>query len=158
MGYFTRVFCATKNKPTIQSILDFVIANGIDVSSNLNGAELLTENWNHFELIYDKNRLPLLVELNGLENSDGLAEEELEEFLEFVGKPRFYELKKKKVAEHLKKTEYIICVQLPTNDIVDKGYDANGELMEFFEKNFSGMIQADREGFYDGPKLLLELE
>jgi len=158
MGYYTRVFCATKNKPTVQNILDFLIAKGVDVSSNLNGTDLQTENWNHFELIYDENRLPLLIELNGLGNSDGLAEEELEEFLEFAGEPRFYELKKKKVVGHLKKTEYIVCIQLPTNDIVDKGYDANGELMEYFEKNFSGMIQADREGFYDGPKLLLKLE
>lgn len=158
MGYFTRVFCATKNKPTVQSILDFIIANGVDVSSNLSGTDLQSKNWGHFELIYDKNKLPLLVELNGLENSDGLAEEELEEFLEFVGIPRFYELKKKKVFAHLKKTEYIVCIQLPTNDIEDKGYDANGELMQYFEKNFSGMIQADREGFYDGSKLLLELE
>ena len=157
MGYYTRVFCATKNKPVVQSILDFITTNGIDVSSNLNIVDLKTENWNHFELIYDRKRLPLLVELNELGNSDGLAEEELEEFLEYVGQPRFYELKKKKVVGHLKKTEYIVCIQLPTNDIEDKGYDANGELMHYFEKNFSGMIQADCEGFYDGPKLLLEL-
>jgi len=44
MGYYTRVFCATKNKPTVQNILDFLIAKGVDVSSNLNGTDLQTEN------------------------------------------------------------------------------------------------------------------
>ena len=158
MGYYTRVFCATKNKPNVQSILDYIIANGIEVNSNLKGADLETIDWKHFELTYDSERLPLLVELNELGDEEGLAEEELEEFLEFVGKPKFYEPKKKKVVGHLKKTEYIVCIQLPTNDIVDKGYDANGELMHFFKENFSGMVQADREGFYDRHKLLLELE
>ena len=62
-----------------------------------------TTDWDHFELKYDSDRLPLLVELNMLGDESGLAEEELEEFLEFVGEPKFYQGKKKKVVGHLKK-------------------------------------------------------
>ena len=89
-----------------------------------------------------------MIELNEKGLSKGIVEEEINEFLKFIGKPKFFELKKKKVINQLKSTEYIICIQLPTNDIVDKGYDVNGELMEFIELNYSGMVQADREGFY----------
>jgi len=158
MGYFTRVFCATTQKPKIRVILESLKSDGFNVGVNLAESELDHEEWTNFELIYDLERLPLLVELNQKGQSDGLAEEEIEEFLEFVGKPKFYELNKKKVIDHLKSTEYIVCIQLPTNDIVDQGYNVNGELMEFIELNCSGMVQADREGFYSKNNLILELK
>ncbi|KAB7530236.1 hypothetical protein F8C76_01630 [Flagellimonas olearia] len=157
MGYYTRVLCVTKNKPTVQNILCFLTANGVEVRSNLNERDLQTKDWNHFELVYDENSPPLLVELNLVGNSDGLAEEELEELLGYIGTPNFYELKKKKVIGHLKRTKYIICVQLPIHAMKDKGHDVNGKLMQYFQRNFSGMIQIDRKGFYNGSELLLEL-
>lgn len=157
MAYFTRVFCSTNQKPKINEILEKLKSDGFNVSVNLTESELDNDNWTNFELTYDTERLPLLVELNQKGNSDGLAEEEIEEFLEFVGVPKFYELRKKKVISHLKSTEYIVCIQLPISDIVAKGYDTNGELMEFIELNYSGMVQADKEGFYLKNKLLVEL-
>jgi len=158
MGYFTRVFCSTNRKPKINEILDSLKFHGFNISVNLSESKINNENWTNFELTYDSERLPLLVELNQKGKSDGVAEEEIKEFLEFVGKPKFYELKKKKVINHLKSTEYIICIQLPTNDIVDQGYNVNGELMEFIELNYSGIVQADKEGFYSKNNLLVELK
>ena len=158
MGYFTRVFCSTKRKPKISRILESLKSHGFNISVNLSESKINNENWTNFELTYDPERLPLLVELNQKGKSDGLAEEEIEEFLEFIEKPKFYELKKKKVINHLKSTEYIICIQLPTNDIIDQGYEVNGKLMEFMELNYSGMVQADKEGFYAKNNLIVELK
>ena len=158
MGYFTRVFCSSNQKPKISGILAHLKSVGFDLSVNLTESELNAENWTDFELIYDNVRLPLLVELNRKEEKEQLAEEELEEFFEIIGTAKFYELNKKKVIKHLKATKYIVCIQLPTNDIVDKGYDINGELMEYLELNFKGMAQADKEGFYLRNELLFELK
>ena len=46
-----------------------------------------------------------------------------------------------------------MAAQLPTSDIDDDGYDANGWVMRFFLDDHDGMIQADGEGFYDRDKL-----
>ena len=158
MGYFTRVFCTSKKKPKISGIIERLKSNGFNINVNLKESELNKKDWTNFELIYDPEQLPLLVELNQKGTSGGLVEEEIEEFLEFIGKPTLFELKKKKVINHLKLTEYIICIQLPINDIVGQGYNVNGELMKYIELNFSGMIQADNEGFYAKNNLILELE
>ncbi len=158
MGYYTRVFCKSKLRPKIYAILDEVESKGFKMVTNLSDSEAKNDNWKQFELIYDKERLPLQVELNEIENPNGLAAEEIDEFLELVGEPRLLEIKKKKVISHLKETKYIVCIQLPTSDIVDIGYDVNGELMRYLEINFSGMIQADNEGFYLGTKRILELK
>jgi hypothetical protein len=158
MGYYTRVFCSSQKKPKISEILENLNSNGFTVGSNLDLENLENSEWTDFELNYNSERLPLLIELNEIGKSDELAEEEISEFIEFVGKPKFLELKKKKVVNHLKKTNYIVCIQLPTSDIIDAGYNVNGELMAYLEKNFSGITQADGEGFYLNSKLLIRLE
>lgn len=158
MGYYTRVFCSSKNKPKIKELLESLKSNGFAVESDLDEEDLENSEWTNFELNYAPEKLPLLVELNEKGKSDGLVEEEILEFIQFVGKPNLLELNKKKVINHLKNTDYIICIQLPTLDIVDEGYNVNGELMAYVERNFSGMIQADREGFYLNNKLLVKIE
>ena len=125
MGYYTRVFCKSKSRPSVKQILDKLNLVGHAVNSNLDANELKLENWNHFELIYKKGKLPILVELNQIGHSDGLAEEEIEEFQESIGKPGIFDSIKKKVLKHLEKTEFILCNQLPISDIDDNGYDVN---------------------------------
>lgn len=158
MGYYTRVFCSSKRKPKIIDLINNLKSIGFDIKSNLDEKDLENPNWTDFELIYDSERLPLLVELNEIGKSHGLAEEEVNEFLEFIGKPKFLQLNKKKVISQLNKTYYIVCIQLPITDIIDKGYDVNGELMSYVANNFLGMIQADKEGFYCNNKLIVKLE
>lgn len=155
MGYYTRVFCSSKIKPKVHLLIEYLTENGHTVWTN---PKELEDDWTDFELMYDSERLPLLIELNEKGNSDGLAEQELTEFFEFIGKGNIFELNKKKVITHLNRTEYIVCIQLPTSDIIDEGYDVNGNLMSYIETNFSGMTQADGEGFYLNNKLLLKLE
>ncbi|MDN5211491.1 hypothetical protein QQ020_05500 [Fulvivirgaceae bacterium BMA12] len=156
MGYFTRVFCKANNRPSVKQILDNLNSFGYSVTSNLNPDELESEDWANFELNYKDGKLPILVELNQLENSDGLAEEEIEEFKETIGKPGLFSLSKKKVLTQLEKTKFILCNQLPISDIDDDGYDVNGELMQIFVSECEGMIQCDGEGFYFGTKLILK--
>ena len=158
MGYYTRVFCSSKEKPKINGILESLKAKGFKVRVNLDKSALNDTNWTSFELTYAEGKSPLLIEINEKGKSDGIAEEEIEEFLEFIGKPKLYELKKKKVLNHLKQTEFIICIQLPTTDFIDLGYDVNGDLMEYIAEEFSGIVQADGEGFYEKNKLIVELE
>ncbi len=158
MGYYTRVFCSSQKKPKIGEIIEKLNSNGFKVWANLDVENLDNSEWTNFELNYHSERLPLLIELNEIGKSDELAEEEISEFIEFIGKPKFLEFKKKKIVNHLKKTKFIVCIQLPTSDIIEIGYDINGALMEYLEKKFLGMTQADREGFYLNSKLLIELE
>ncbi|HCQ14214.1 hypothetical protein [Flavobacterium sp.] len=155
MGYYTRVFCSSKIKPKVNLLIEYLTEIGHTVWTN---PKELEDDWTDFELMYDSERLPLLIELNEKGNSDGLAEQELLEFFEFIGKANIFELSKKKVISHLDRTEYIVCIQLPTNDIIDEGYDVNGNLMSYLERNFSGMTHADREGFYLNNKLLLKIK
>ena len=158
MGYYTRVFCSNQNKPKIGKILENLNSNGFAVYANIEIENLNDSDWTNFELRYRSERLPLLIELNEVGKFDELAEEEISEFIEFIGKPKFLELAKKKIINHLKKSRYIVCIQLPTSDITELGYDVNGELMAYLEKNFSGMTQADKEGFYLNNTLLMKLE
>lgn len=147
MGYFTRVFCSNTSYPKISDILQKLKLDGFHTTTNLQESELNNLNWTNFELTYDVDRLPLLIEINKKGKSNELVEEEIKEFLNSIGPPKFYELKKKRVINHLKSTEYIICIQLPTSDITNKGYDVNGLLMKHIECDFSGIIQVDGEGF-----------
>lgn len=131
-------------------------SKGYAVKSNLDENELQSENWTNFELIYKEGKLPILVELNRIGESDGLAEEEIEEFKEAVGIPGIFESNKKKVIKHLAQTNFILCNQLPTSDIDDDGYDINSELMLIFSSECEGLIQCDGEGFYSGTKLIVK--
>jgi hypothetical protein len=156
MGYFTRVFCKSNSKPNVKQILEKLNSKSHSAKSNLDENELQAENWTDFELIYKEGKLPILVELNEIKKSDGLAEEEIEEFKEAIGKPGLFDSSKKKVLKHLNQTTFILCNQLPTSDIDDDGYDINGELMEIFATECEGMVQCDGEGFYSGTKLIIK--
>jgi len=156
MGYFTRVFCKSNKKPNVGQILDNLTSKGHTATTNLEQDEIKSENWTEFELHYKEGKLPILVELNQIGESDGLAEEEIEEFKEAIGKPRLFNSSKKKVLKHLDQTIFILCNQLPTSDIDDNGYDINGDLMEIFRIECDGMIQCDGEGFYSGNKLIVK--
>jgi len=156
MGYFTRVFCKSNSKPNVKQILEMLNSKNFSAKSNLDENELQSEKWTDFELIYKEGKLPILVELNQINESDGLAEEEIEEFKEAIGKPKLFDSKKKKVIKHLDQTNFILCNQLPTSDIDDDGYDINGQLMEIFATECEGMIQCDGEGFYSGNKLIVK--
>jgi len=158
MGYYTRVFCKSDKKPTIHEALDHLNKSGHDlkIKSNLREEEQNTFEWKDFELVYKADKLPILVECNNINDEDGLAKEEIEEFLDEIGEAGILAFDKKKVVRHLQATKYIVVTQLPTSDIDDDGYKVNGEFLKFFVDNYEGMMQADSEGFYEGTQLILK--
>jgi hypothetical protein len=114
--------------------------------------------WEQVPLLYKHGKLPILAECNRDDGSeDSLLQSEIEEFLDMVGSPGLFP-SKRRVVQHLKNTKFIIACQLPTSDIDDDGYNANGEFLNYFVEHCGGMIQADGEGFYDGDKILVKCE
>ena len=65
---------------------------------------------------------------------------------------------KKRIVDHLKATRFIIALRLPKADMDDAGWDANGQILTYFLDHCGALIQADGEGFYEGAKLILEIE
>jgi hypothetical protein len=62
------------------------------------------------------------------------------------------------VIVHLNSTRFIVACQLPSTDIDDDGFDANGEFLNYFVERCGGMIQADGEGFYEGHEVVVPLK
>jgi hypothetical protein len=160
MGYYTRVFCKADGKPALSQVLNHINNSGLDfkIEFNLGETDQNTTEWKELELIYKTGKLPILVEYNSVSDDDGLAKEEIEEFLDEIGEAGILAFNKKKIVRHLQATKYIVVTQLPTSDIDDDGYNANGELLKFFVDNYEGVIQADGEGFYEGTKIILKTE
>lgn len=158
MGYYVRVFCKSENKPKVKQIIEHVnsLEYTFKIETNLTPEEEDTNNWTEFELKYKAGKLPLLVEFNDLLDSDGLAKAEIEEFIESIGEPWLFGNNKKKIINHLRGTRYIITNQLPTSDLDDDGYDANGAFFNYFVENYEGMFHADGEGFYEGQKIIFK--
>src|SRR5262245_14769558 len=135
MGYYTRVFCKSDQKPSVRQVLDHVRKSGYEfkIESNLVEADQDSHEWKDFELVYKPNNLPILVEYNDITDEDGLAKEEIEEFLDEIGDAGILAFNKKKIVRHLQATKYILVAQLPTSDIDDDGYKVTQELLKFFE-------------------------
>ena len=153
MGYYTRVFCCADRFPALSEIQAYM--HSFNLSYRLEG-EVDDNNkyWSNFELHYKEGKHPIPVELNWCDEDDSVGKEELEEFVDGIGRPGL-SLKKRKTIEQLKKTKFIICNQL-LSDLDDNGYSANDRLMQFFVEKYEGMIHAENEGFYnrDGTILL----
>lgn len=158
MGYYVRVFCTSDKKPTIRQVLDHINQSGcgFTAQTNLSDEELSTETWTSFDLSYKKGRLPILVECNHIADADGLAKDEINEFMDELGPAGFFACKKKKVIQHLQACKYIVTNQLAISDFEDIGYDANGEFLTYFVSNYGGIIHAEGEGFYKGTDVIVK--
>ena len=157
MGYCIRAFCASEKVPTPRALLEYAKKKGVSLALEVDGIDIDNANWNQLEWVYKDGKLPILMECNRDTSEDGLLRKEIDEFLDFIGKPGF-SLAKRRVIGHLKESKYIIACQLPTSDIDDDGYDANGTLLTYFVENHSAIIQADGEGFYEGNKVVVAIE
>ena len=156
MGYFNRIFCKSKEIPDIKMIMDFVNSDFKEAFTNQLNKDLESQSWNEFELYYHKDKSPIIVEINRVESSRNLAKEEIEEFKEFIGKPKLFETKKRKVIRHLNNTNFIICNQL-LSDLDDEGEQVNWSLLRFFERNYEGIIQVDGQGIFIDEKYLIKI-
>ena len=154
MSYYVRSFCKSEKVPTVTEL-------ETTLKSEYPAIRLETEDskdgvWENLEFYYKDSNQPVVVECSYNNSPESMAAEECEEFIEEIGKPGL-SIVKRKVLEHLQQTKYIISCQL-LSDIDDDGYHLNGELLNIFVNNYSGLIQADGEGFYNGHKLIVELK
>jgi len=159
MGYYVRAFCTSTDVPKLNDVLEWLSNRGLIISiDDEEKAKLDSSDWKQISLYYKTGKLPILAECNCDNGSEEcLMREEVNEFLEFIGKPGL-SLNKRRVLKHLANTKFIIACQLPTSDIDDDGYDANGEFLRYFIEHCDGMIQADGEGFYSGNEIIVKLE
>ena len=159
MGYYLRVFCKSDSKPKVKQILDHIngLSSGFKTITNLTPGECDSNSWTEFELKYKSSKLPISIEYNQVSGASELAKEEIQEFIEEIGAPGLFSIKKKKIIKHLRETKYIVASQL-LSDIDDDGYNANGEFLKYFVNNYEGLIHADGEGFYSNDKIILETE
>jgi hypothetical protein len=155
LGYYLRAFCKSE-VPPLRRVLEWVANEGVVLELD-GGSELLDdENWREAEIRYDEGKQPLVVDVSRASSNDELLSDEVEEFVEFLedvdDSPE-----KQKVLEQLRESRAVVGAQL-LGDIDDAGYSAIGVLLSFFVEHCGAMIQADGEGFYDGDRLLVELE
>ena len=59
--------------------------------------------------------------------------------------------------DHLQQSKAVVAAQL-LGDIDDDAYTAAGTFLAYFVEHCGGLIQADGEGFYEGDRLIVELE
>ena len=172
MGYYVRAFCTASKVPDLAAIQSWLrergsaaVIDGPDraVEAAQQGVskppvlELQSSDWEQVAVVYRTGKLPILAECNRDDGTDtSLLRQELEEFIELIAEPGLSE-PKKQVLEHLRSTKFIIACQLPTSDIEDDGYDANGDFLTYFVEQCGGMIQADGEGFYEGAEVIVKL-
>jgi hypothetical protein len=150
MGYYLRAFCTSDNIPPLRTVLDWADTQGVRLEAR--AADLATPNWEQAELLYKPDKSPIIAEAN----AGDLLREEVDEFVEFL-EDVDESPEKKKVLEHLEQSKAVVAAQLIGN-IDDDGYTAVGTFLTYFVDHCGGLIQADGEGFYEGDKLIVEVE
>lgn len=130
----------------------FEWADGRGVHLEAPSADLDAPGWEQAEIVYKSDRQPFVAELNTGE----LLREELEEFFEFL-EDVADSPEKQKVLDHLEQSKAVVAAQL-LGDVDDDGYTAAGTFLTYFVEHAGGLIQADGEGFYEGDRLIVEVE
>lgn len=161
MSYFIRAFCTLGELPPLRSVLASAAEHGSNLALNpaLTSPDTLEDTgWTRAGIGYKNNNAPILLEVyRDIEEEDSSMREEVEEFLEFLeDAPR--NRHRRRVEKHLKNTRFIVSAQLPRSDIDEDGFAAVGNVLEYFVDNNGALIQADGEGFYEGRKLIVELD
>jgi hypothetical protein len=172
MGYYIRAFCTAQHPPRLADIQGWLRERGsravlddpdhavMASRDNAISAPILdldTSEWQQVALIYKVAKLPILAECSRDDGKqDSLLHAEVREFADAV-REALPEDARTRVLAHLQATQFIVACQLPTSDIDDDGYDANGYFLAYFVKHCGAMIQADGEGFYDGSTMILPL-
>lgn len=160
MSYLVRAFCSAERPPTVRTVLDSLRSKGVGLSVGPewdNPETLDTPEWEGFDLIYAQGKLGIMVECGRVDDEeDDLAVEEIAEFIDLIG-PADGSADKQRVLNHLQATHFIVSCRL-LGDIDEDGFQANGDFLNYFVEKCGGMIQADGEGFYDGPNVIVPLE
>jgi hypothetical protein len=150
MGYYLRAFCTSPDIPPLRPVFEWAESQGVRFASP--SADLDASGWQQAEVVYKSDRQPFVAETD----ADQLLREEIEEYLEFLDDVD-ESSDKQKVVDHLGQTKAVVAAQL-LGDVDDDGYTAAGTFLTYFVKHCGGMIQADGEGFYEGDRLIVELD
>jgi hypothetical protein len=78
MGYYLRAFCMSAEIPPLRTVFDWAETQGVRLEAP--SADLETNAWEQAELVYKKDRSPIVAEAN----KGDLVREEIEEFTEFL--------------------------------------------------------------------------
>jgi hypothetical protein len=149
MGYFLRTFCTSDELPPLQTVLVWAEAHGVslETTSAADGRD-----WEQVEVSYSPDAAPFIIEAN----TGDLLTDEVAEFVDFLedvdDSPE-----KQKVLDHLHRSKAVVAAQL-LGDVPDDGFDPVGTFLAYFVENCGVMIQADGAGFYEGERLIVELE
>ena len=140
--------------PTVSCLVDYLESKGLSIciESSSGPAE---ESCRQAVFRYRAEKTPIVVERNCPEDGDTLFGKEIEEFLEKIGRPGLSPAKRK-VIRHLKQTNFILAVRLPS-DIDPAGFQVSDAILHYCINHCGALIQADEEGFYQGTKLILPL-
>lgn len=160
MGYHIRAFCTANEVPSIAGLLEWLGKRQIhtEIQDGPPSANLESRQWKQVSLAYKSGKEPLVLKLetdNGTKDSP--LRKTIDTFLEQVG-PAGKSQAKQRVVTHLKATRFIVTCELPAQDMDNEGWDANGQILTFLGEYHGALVQADREGFYDGDKLILQLK
>jgi hypothetical protein len=150
MGYYLRAFCTSSDIPSLRAVFEWAEDQGVRLEAP--SAVLDAPKWQQAEVIYKSDRQPLVAETGAGE----LLREEVEEFLELL-EDVDESTEKQTVLQHLQQSKAVVAAQL-LGDIDDDGYTAAGTFLTYFVEHCGGMIQADGEGFYEGDRIIVELD
>lgn len=171
MGYYVRAFCTASRSPRLADVQEWLRKRGsravLDsadhaVEASRGGTmpspvlDLDTPDWEQIAITYKAGKLPILAQINRERDDRGVLREEIAEFSKLLSDAA-PEAARMRVLAHLRATTFIVACQLPTSDIDDDGYRANGDFLEYFVQHCGGLMQADGEGFYEGVRVILPL-
>ncbi len=156
MDYYIRAFCIADQVPTLREVVQWLESRELKLV--VEGAAGLDDpHWQEASFFYQRDRKPIIVQCARATGPDSPARKQADDFIARIGPPgKSYA--KKRVVNHLKETRFVIANKLPVDDMTDAGWDANGQILTYFRDNCRAMIQADREGFYEGTALVLKME
>lgn len=150
MAYYLRAFCTSDDIPALRVVFDWAAGQGVQLEAP--AADLDAQRWEQAEVIYKPDRQPFIAE----RNTGDLLREEVEEFAEFLEEAD-NSPEKQAVLDHLERSKAVVAAQL-LGDIDDDGYNAVGAFLTYYVERCGGLIQADGEGFYEGERLIVELD
>ena len=150
MAFYLRAFCTSDEIPPLRAVFEWAEGRGVRLKAP--AADLDAQGWTQAEVIYQPDRQPFIAE----RNTGDLLGEEVEEFAELL-EDTDDSPEKQRVLDHLERCEAVVAVQL-LGDIDDAGYTAAQTFLTYYVEHCGGVIQADGEGFYEGDRLIVELD
>jgi hypothetical protein len=150
MGYYLRAFCTSSDLPALRTVFEWAMGHGVDLEAP--SADLDADGWQQAQIVYKPDKQPFVAEAD----TEDLVREEVEEFVDLLEDVNDAS-EKKKVLDHLQQSKAVVATQL-LNDVDDDGFTAAGTFLTYFVTHCGGLIQADGEGFYEGDRLIPEVE